>query len=555
MGQCFDLVSTPRTRPTVRSTLGDFSLAFAGAVPIAYLALFDPGDIHVLPWDRTVRQLTLLAAKAPALARLEQRAPGIAKRLARDFSVLAARQAKRGVQGGLRPSGATLLAALGDFARRVAAAPGTHVQAFLDDSYYPWHEDARAQLVEMLSAADGAEAGWSTFLAFSEVANSTTPPWEERDIENVLTGCPCSGSGTHDSLASWLAEGELLPGTLTAVCEALGATYGVRGRPPRLAELLGALARVIGDGVVLRVATTQGTVTACMPPPEVDDRLPRASLPALARGEGLFTQLAEVWALAAQGALADGALECSALERDTGALAVALPEGTPEPFEPFVLALEPDRPAAFEDIEDADALAAVLADPDPRVRVALIEDVGDGLCDVATATATRLLADPCPAVRAAMVRLGDLPLAMPASERHPGVRASSHAAHPGELTMLAAHPEPSVRVAVARNIQTPVRTACQLARDPEVEVRRAVVWPLCLAAFSTGRGDVAAQAAVLALAGDAAAAVRLEVGRSLGHQDPNSDRIAALLAEDPDPEVAKVGRWLREPADDGSTSL
>ncbi|MCY0992206.1 transposase [Nannocystis sp. ILAH1] len=41
---------------------------------------------------------------------------------------------------------------------------------------------------------------------------------------------------------------------------------------------------------------------------------------------------------------------------------------------------------------------------------------------------------------------------------------------------------------------------CELARDPVAEVRRAVAWPLCLAAFSGYRGDAAARRALEALA-------------------------------------------------------
>lgn len=546
MSQSFDLVSTPRTEPTVRPTVGDIKLAYAGVIPVGYLALFDPADIRVLPWDRTHRQLTLFAPKAAALARLGRRAPAVARLLARDLAVRAARQAKRGAAGGVRPAAETLRAALAAFARRVESAPGSHVQAFLDDSYYPWHEEARASLAVLLSAADAGD-GWSEFTAFSEVANPTTPPWGDVDVENVTTGMTNEGPA-YDSLASWLAEGELLPGTLVAVCEALGAPS--RARPPGLAELLGALARVIGVGVALRATTSSGVVTACAPAPTVDLLLPRASLPPLASREApaLFTELAELWDLAARGALADGALECSALELSADALAPASPEQAPAPFEPCTLSPDPGATAALADLDpdDAHALAAALTDPAPQVRVALIADAGD-LLD-ATAWAG-LVADPSPAVRAAAVRCPDCPLDMPPGERHPGVRASSRTAHPLELVLLAAHPEPSVRAAVADNAHTPVRTRCALARDPEPEVRRAAVWPLCQAAFPGGRGDAAAERSVTELARDAVVAVRLAVGRSLGHLAPHGAHLGVTLADDPDPAVAELGRRLRDRAE------
>ncbi|MFY0539955.1 hypothetical protein [Nannocystis pusilla] len=333
--------------------------------------------------------------------------------------------------------------------------------------------------------------------------------------------------------------------------EALGAVFRVHARPPRLAELLGALARVIGDGVVLRAVTTQGTVTASMPPPAVDNRLPRASLPPLARREGreLFDVLREAWALAAQGALADGPIECSALARDTGTLAAG-PHEPPVPCESFVLPPDPALTDALADIDTSDeaGLAAVLVHPDPRVRVALIDDWGDVLDHAPTWA--QLLADPSPAVRAAAVRCSDCPLPMPASERHPGVRASSGQAHPWELAMLAAHPESAVRAAVARNLKAPSHVLCELARDPVAEVRRAVAWPLCLAAFSGYRGNEAARRALEALARDVDVSIRLEVGRSVeflsleGPHKASASRIGMLLAADSDPEVARQGQAL-----------
>ncbi|MDC0676015.1 hypothetical protein [Nannocystis radixulma] len=516
MSQSFRLVSTSRAEPTVRPTVGDVDLAFAGVVSIGYLALFDAAHIHALPWDRTHRQLTLFASKEHALERLVRCTPGVAERLARDLDALADRQASRGAPGGARPSAASLREALEAFARRVESARGTHVQAFLDDSYSPWHEHESAQLAELVSAAVGADPGWSLFRAFSEIANATAPPWRDRDVQNALTGMRSEGP-TEDSLASWLAEGELIPGTLAAVFEALGAVFRVHARPPRLAELLGALAQLLGDDVVLRAMTTQGTVTASIPPPAVNDRLPRASLLPLARREEseLFDVLREAWALAARGALADGPIECSALARDTGTLAGGPHEPPPAACEPFVLPPDPALTEALADIDTSDeaALAAVLAHPDPRARVALVDDSGDLLDH--EPTWARLLADPSPAVRAAAVRCSDCPLPMPASERHPGVRASSRQVHPWELALLAAHPEPAVRAAVARNLAAPPRVLCELARDPMAEVRHAVAWPLCLAAFSGYRGDAAARRALEALAQDVEVSIRLEVGRSV----------------------------------------
>ncbi|MFY0539954.1 hypothetical protein [Nannocystis pusilla] len=193
MSQSFRLVSTSRTEPTVRPTAGDVNLALAGVVSIGYLALFDAAHIHALPWDRTLRQLTLFAPKEHALERLVRCTPGVAERLARDLDALAEHQASRGAPGGARPSTASLREALATFARRVEAAPGTHVQAFLDDSYFPWHELASVQLATLVSAAEVADQGWSEFQGFCELANATTPPWDDRAVTNVLTGMRSEG--------------------------------------------------------------------------------------------------------------------------------------------------------------------------------------------------------------------------------------------------------------------------------------------------------------------------------------------------------------------------
>src|SRR6185503_14307617 len=188
MSQNFSLYSTSREAPTLRAESGDAELAFAGAIPIAYLALFDPTDIVVLPGSGC-SELSLFTSKPVALERLTRRIPTLAARVADDLSALARRQARKpGGAGGLTPGQKALRLSLEAFAGRVEAAPGERVQAFLWDSYFSWQERERASLATLITAADGAAEGWRFFRSLAELDNETTRPWGHEDVANVLTG-------------------------------------------------------------------------------------------------------------------------------------------------------------------------------------------------------------------------------------------------------------------------------------------------------------------------------------------------------------------------------
>ncbi|AKT39542.1 uncharacterized protein CMC5_036890 [Chondromyces crocatus] len=426
-------------------TGGDVEVAYASVVPLAFLALFDPGDIVALPWSKERRQLTLFARKERALARLQGRASRLSEQFARELSAIAQRRGVPEHAEGVRPGSEVLRARIDAFVALVRAVPGDHVQVFLNDSYFGWDDGRRFELTEYLGAGEARGDGWADALALWDFTNATAPVWTQELVMTALTGEHVARSAEHDTLRNALEDDDFAAGAvvgmLALVLEAYAPYVMAAHRLPWLAEVLGGVSLGIARDLRLRVVTSDGEVAAALPPTEALAGLSVGCFgPLAARSDDeLFAWLDALWRMAEEGAFAEGPITCTGLSRDAGPLeafprvadaysaeAIALPplerRGDVELWRQFGATPEEERPVwlgrlsaaqrigLYDSMQTRDPADETLAElptrisgyveHDPEAQIhgfAVCEDWDDALAELA-------FENPDPRARVALIR-------------------------------------------------------------------------------------------------------------------------------------------------------